>query len=48
MFWKVYNKQSGVMVDKVWFVATMTAEDVKQSLEDEFDFEILVGRDSVY
>jgi hypothetical protein len=48
MFWKIYNKQSGVMVDKLWFVATMTAEQVKESAEQDFDFEILVGRDSVY
>ncbi|AMR57394.1 hypothetical protein vB_PsyM_KIL3b_0148 [Pseudomonas phage vB_PsyM_KIL3b] len=42
MFWKVYRKGSGAMVDKIWFTPQTTAEEVYECLEDEYDFCILI------
>jgi hypothetical protein len=46
MFWKIYNKRTGIMVEKVWYTLATTAEEVYAQLEYEFDFDILVVPDS--
>lgn len=45
MFWKVCRKDNGLVLDKVWFTLAMSATDVYDQLEVEFDFEILVSPD---
>jgi hypothetical protein len=40
MFWKIIRKSDGAIIDKVWYIATMTAEEVYAAVEDDYDFEI--------
>lgn len=47
MFWKVYRKGIEKHIDKVWFVATMDAQDVHASLEDDYDFPVTISPDEV-
>lgn len=45
MFWKVYRKGVHNHIDKVWFVATMAAQDVHASIEDDYDFPVTISPD---
>lgn len=46
MFWKIYNKQSGVMVDKVWYTSETQWHVVYDFESENHDFDIIVEADS--
>lgn len=47
MFWKVYRKGVIKHIDKVWFIATMSAQDVMDTIEDEYDFPVTILPDEI-
>ncbi|QYW06553.1 hypothetical protein uav_021 [Pseudomonas phage UAVern] len=46
MYWKVYRKGMHNCIDTVWYPLHTTAEEVRDDLEDRFDFQILIQADS--
>jgi hypothetical protein len=46
MYWKIYRKNSGVQVAKVWYPFTTDTQEVFEAESDNFDFDILIASDS--
>lgn len=45
MYWKVFKKGVHSPIDKLWFIATMDAQDVHASIEDDYDFPVTISPD---
>lgn len=46
MFWKIYSKVAGVLVDKVWYPNEVEWHVVYDLESENHDFDILVKSDS--
>jgi hypothetical protein len=45
VFWKVFKKGVHNPIDKVFYPATMDAQEVHATLEDDYDFPVTIALD---